>query len=376
MNDDGTGHARLTNNSDHDENPSFSPDGNKIAFQSDRGIHPLTEIYTMNADGSAQTRITNNSAANGGLNGNPSWGGAANAAPTITALSASVAADSNTLGISVASVNDAEDAESSLSVTVNGSSSATSNGVTVSGIAVSSSGAVTAAIAATCGAANASFTLRVTDSGTRYAGATLNVTVAAETGVPVLSLPANIVTSLAPNSTGTSAVVNFTVSATDNCDTNPTVNAIPTSGSPFPVGTTTVNVTATDASGNTAMRSFTVTVLYNFAGFFQPVDDLPTVNVVSAGQSVPVKFSLSGNKGPNIFAAGFPASQQVQCVGGSSTSTVEETVTAGSSSLSYDALTDRYIYVWKTERSWRGTCRQLLVRLNDGSTHIALFQIR
>jgi len=38
-------------------NPEWSPDGSKIAFQSDRDGD--TEIYTMNADGSSQTRLTN-----------------------------------------------------------------------------------------------------------------------------------------------------------------------------------------------------------------------------------------------------------------------------------------------------------------------------
>ena len=41
---------------------------------------------------------------------------------------------------------------------------------------------------------------------------------------------------------------------------------------------------------------------------------------------------------------------------------VEETVTAGGSSLSYDPIADQYVYVWKTEKAWTG-CRQLVVTL-------------
>lgn len=362
--------TQLTDTLAPNQNPSFSPDGSKIIFDSNRDGD--IELYVMNANGTNPSRLTTSP----GFDWQASWGGRANAAPMISSMPAALAQDSNTPNFLIATVNDAEENENALSVTIDGSSSGSSNGVTVSGIAVSSSGNVTANIAAICGASNASFTLRVTDGGGRFAEATLYVTVTAEAELPTLSLPANITTSLSPNSTDTSKVVNFTVSATDNCDASPTVVASPAPGSSFPVGTTTVNVTATDDSGNVATGSFTVTVHFNFSGFFQPVDNLPTVNLVSAGQSVPVKFSLSGNKGLNIFAHGFPASQQVQCVGGSSTSMVEETVSAGSSTLSYDAVTDRYIYVWKTERSWRGTCRQLLVRLNDGSTHAALFQFR
>ncbi|HEY7628136.1 MAG TPA: ExeM/NucH family extracellular endonuclease, partial [Ilumatobacteraceae bacterium] len=45
---------------------------------------------------------------------------------------------------------------------------------------------------------------------------------------------------------------------------------------------------------------------YDFSGFFQPVDNLPTTNTVKAGQAVPVKFSLNGNQGLDIFAMGYP----------------------------------------------------------------------
>jgi hypothetical protein len=54
---------------------------------------------------------------------------------------------------------------------------------------------------------------------------------------------------------------------------------------------------------------------------------------------------------------------------------VEETVTAGGSSLNYDATVDQYIYVWKTDKSWAGTCRQLVVKLNDGTYHRANFKL-
>jgi Tol biopolymer transport system component len=50
---------RLTNLTG-DSRPHFSPNGSKIVFQSTRDGQP--EIYVMNADGSAQTRLTNNPA--------------------------------------------------------------------------------------------------------------------------------------------------------------------------------------------------------------------------------------------------------------------------------------------------------------------------
>jgi hypothetical protein len=119
-----------------------------------------------------------------------------------------------------------------------------------------------------------------------------------------------------------------------------------------------------------------VTVLYNFAGFFQPVDNLPVLNIVTAGRAVPVKFSLSGNKGLGIFAPGSPSSGLIACSSSDPSTELTETVTAGGSSLSYNAATDQYIYVWKTEPSWAGTCRQLVVELNDGSVHRANFKFK
>lgn len=116
--------------------------------------------------------------------------------------------------------------------------------------------------------------------------------------------------------------------------------------------------------------------LYNFSGFLQPVDNLPAVNITTAGSSIPVKFSLGGNKGLGIFAAGYPRSMQVACESGEAGSTIEETVTAGGSALTYDAALDQYKYVWKTERSWRGTCRLFVLKLNDGSEHSAKFRFR
>jgi hypothetical protein len=47
---------------------------------------------------------------------------------------------------------------------------------------------------------------------------------------------------------------------------------------------------------------------------------------------------------------------------------VEETVTAGGSTLSYDASSGQYIYVWKTEKSWAASCRQLVVKFADGTS--------
>lgn len=216
-------------------------------------------------------------------------------------------------------------------------------------------------------------TATATDAAGNTTTKTFNVTVN-DTEAPTISHPAGGVTvSLPPNSPATSMAVSYAVTAADNCP-GVTLSVSPASGSVFNVGTTTVTATATDASGNTTTRTFTVTVLYNFTGFFSPVANQPTLNSVNAGRAIPIKFSLSGNKGLGIFAAGSPASQPVSCSTSAPISDLEGTVTSGGSSLSYSP--DQYHYNWKTEGSWAGTCRALVVTLNDGSTHTALFKFK
>src|SRR5262249_25770746 len=114
--------------------------------------------------------------------------------------------------------------------------------------------------------------------------------------------------------------------------------------------------------------------VFAFSGFFQPVDNLPVLNLVTAGRAVPVKFSLRGNQGLTIFAAGYPRSEQIPCESSAAVEGVEETVTAGRSNLSYDATTGHYNYVWKTDKAWTGTCRQLVVKFIEGTTQRANFK--
>ena len=57
INIDGSNQQNLTNNPAEDYAPTFSPDGSKIAFVSNRDGN--SEIYIMNIDGSNQTNLTN-----------------------------------------------------------------------------------------------------------------------------------------------------------------------------------------------------------------------------------------------------------------------------------------------------------------------------
>jgi hypothetical protein len=118
--------------------------------------------------------------------------------------------------------------------------------------------------------------------------------------------------------------------------------------------------------------------IYDFDGFFAPVNNKDAqgnyiLNRVNAGAAVPVKFSLGGDYGLDVFEAGYPRSEDIGCDSQAEVDGVEQTVNAGSSSLSYAAGSDTYTYVWKTDGAWEDTCRQLVVMFNDGTTARANF---
>lgn len=139
-----------------------------------------------------------------------------------------------------------------------------------------------------------------------------------------------------------------------------------TAPTPCPAGLTTLTFGSTSASACVSTFSF------DWDGFFAPVAN-EVVNLVKAGRAIPIKFSLGGDQGLDIFESGHPASQPVTCDAMAVLDAVAATETAGGSGLSYDASTHTYTYVWKTDRKWAGTCRVLVVRLTDGSEHTATF---
>lgn len=351
MNSNGTNRINLINNTPTEyDYPSFSPDGSKIVYVSLDG----SKIYVMNSNGTGNTVLTNTP-----FNQNqvPSWGRQADSdgdgvgdacqgldstppviTPTVT----------GTLG------NDGwytSNVQVSWSVTDGESDVSNQTGCDLQNVTADTNG-VTFTCSATSGGGTGS----------------QSVTVKRDDTAPTLA------PTVAPNPVDLNASATASPNANDNLSgtASQSCAAVDTSS----VGNKTVSCTATDNAGNTANADANYLVIYNFTGFFQPVDNLPSVNLVNAGQSVPMKFSLGGNQGLNILALGFTNSTPISCDANEPGSTVIETVNAGGSILSYTEATDQYSYVWKTDKAWKGTCRMFVLKLSDGTQHYAKFRFK
>ena len=188
---------------------------------------------------------------------------------------------------------------------------------------------------------------------------------------PTVTCPTNPIPTFTLGSTGNQVTATVGDAVSGPVSTTATA-AAPASS----VGVHGVNVTGEDNAGNTTTTSCSYLVAYTFTGFFNPVANPPAINFVKAGSGVALKFSLAGNQGLNIFAAGYPASVELDpsCLGIGLDA--EPTFPAGKSGLSYNPTTDTYSYNWKTQKSWKGTCRQFVLGLNDGSAHVAFFKFK
>jgi Bacterial pre-peptidase C-terminal domain len=137
-------------------------------------------------------------------------------------------------------------------------------------------------------------------------------------------------------------------------------------------GSHTFTVNATDGAGNAATRSVTYSVVYDFDGFFWPVKNLPGVTRWKAGVPVPVRFSLNGFRGARPEADGYPRS--TRCGGGDMELVARAAQGRKKPAFEYDKRSDKYTLLWKTEKKWTGSCRDLVLKLDDGSVHTARFE--
>ena len=154
-----------------------------------------------------------------------------------------------------------------------------------------------------------------------------------DTTPPTLNLPGSI-TAEAAGPGG--AVVNYTASADDIVDGVLPASCSPSSGSTFPLATTTVNCSATDAHGNAASGSFAVTV----QDTTPPVVTVPSPITVAAngpgGATVTFTATATDTVSGSLTATCSPPSGSTFPVG---TTTVTCTATDGSGNTGSNSFT-------------------------------------
>jgi len=180
------------------------------------------------------------------------------------------------------------------------------------------------------------------------------------------------------------SVVPFVFSASDTqsgvAEVVATLNDAPiTSGTTVTLnhlGTNSFRLTATDNNANTATKTATFAVLYNFGGFLAPIPGSPTV--ISRGGALPVAFRLSDVNGTQLSTA-FATLTLQQLVGGTPVGSPIDANPSGTSNVGnlfrFDSKLQEYIYNLSTKPLVSGTW-QLQVRLDDGSVHTVLVGVK
>jgi hypothetical protein len=204
-------------------------------------------------------------------------------------------------------------------------------------------------------------TCTATDGAGNSASRSFNVIVV-DSVAPVITVPADITTA-ATSASG--AAVSYGASATDNVDGNVAVSCTPASGFTFALGATTVTCTAHDAAGNTATKTFTVTVTHSWSFFLQPINSDGT-SIFKQGSTIPVKFRLTGaSAGITNLAAQIRVQKVANNVTGSEMEVISSGAADSGTTFRYDPTGDLYIFNLSTTNLTAGTYA-ISANLGDG----------
>jgi CSLREA domain-containing protein len=144
------------------------------------------------------------------------------------------------------------------------------------------------------------------------------------------------------------------------------------------VGSKSVDCSATDNAGNSATAGGAYGVVYQFVGFSGPVLGGGVMNVVKAGQNVPLKWRLLDAAGApvrNLTAAAAAVTAEALACGAGTTTGGALAATAGGGGSTLQNLGDGYYqYNWATSKSYANSCKTMQLHLGEGITHDALFR--
>lgn len=142
-------------------------------------------------------------------------------------------------------------------------------------------------------------------------------------------------------------------------------------------GGKTFTVTAADRAANATSVTHAYSVHYNFTGFTTPIRS--GINQVNGGRTVPVKFSLADANAAFVTTlASFVSltSTAAACDTGEVFNIEGEAESSTQTTIRYDAGTNQFIYNWKTENGWAGSCRNVTLTLADGTEHVVRFRFQ
>lgn len=144
--------------------------------------------------------------------------------------------------------------------------------------------------------------------------------------------------------------------------TTPTLTSSVSTGE---VGRYTAEVIGTDRAGWSTSARCAYRVIYDFTGYLPPVLNPPGITKVAAGSTARLSFDLAGFHGTDVVARA--GSAKVRCRSGA----LPQPTIQHARTVSYSTTSGAYTYRLPTRAAWRGTCRVVTVRLDDGTAHRA-----
>jgi hypothetical protein len=201
------------------------------------------------------------------------------------------------------------------------------------------------------------------DAANNAGSGTFTITVV-DTTPPVIAAHAPVAATV---TSAAGALVTYTKpTATDLVDGAVAVTCLPAPGSLFPAGATTVQCGASDAHGNAASSSFTVSVGYGFVGLLSPWKPSP-LYTVNLGSAVPVSWQYTNAAGVVVATSTLQPTvtftQLQSCNGAAETAVVYvNTATPGNSYFTYSSGT--WKLNWQTKAPVAAGCYNVRVILS------------